>query len=173
MAASRPDPEAKTKPRKVFIMLQTLTFVHVVISLAGIGSGFVVMFGLLKGKRLDGWTAVFLATTVATSVTGFFFPFEGFKPSHVVGILSLIVLGLAIPARYSYDLAGAWRSIVVSALMAQYFNVFVLVVQSFQKVPELKAAAPTQREAPFKITQLAVLAAFIVLGALAVIRFRV
>jgi hypothetical protein len=154
--------------------LQLYTYLHVVLSLVGIGTGFVVLFGMLVSNALDGWTAVFLATTVATSVTGFFFPFRGFKPSYVVGILSLIVLGLAIPARYSLDLAGAWRWIyVVSAVAAQYFNVFVLIVQAFEKIPALKALAPTQREAPFKITQLAVLVAFVVLGALAVIRFRV
>ena len=154
--------------------LKLYTYLHVVISLIGIGSGFVVLLGLLAANPLDGWTAVFLVTTVATSVTGFFFPFEGFKPSYVVGILSMIVLGLAIPARYSFDLAGAWRWIyVVSAMTAQYFNVFVLIVQAFQKVPALKALAPTQREAPFKIAQLAVLVVFVVLGALAVIRFHV
>ncbi len=154
--------------------LRLYTLIHVVVSLVGIGSGFVVLFGLIAASRLDGWTAVFLATTVATSVTGFFFPFEGFKPSYVVGILSMIVLGAAVLARYRYGLAGSWQWIyVVSALGAQYFNVFVLIVQAFQKVPALRAAAPTQSEPPFKLTQLAVLALFVVLGALALFRFEV
>src|ERR1700675_823815 len=108
--------------------LATYTFLHVVISLAGIGSGFVVLFGLLTSKRLDRWTALFLTSTVATSVTGFGFPFRGFLPSHAVGILSLLVLAVAIFARYGHHLAGAWRRIyVVSATVALYFNVFVLI----------------------------------------------
>lgn len=154
--------------------LRLYTIVHVAVSLVGIGAGFVVLFGMLAANRLDGWTAVFLATTVATSVTGFFFPFQGFKPSYVVGIVSLVVPAVAILTRYGHDLTGAWRWIyVISALTAQYFNLFVLVVQAFQKVPSLKAMAPTQTEGPFKVAQLAVLAAFVVLGVLAVIRFQI
>lgn len=154
--------------------LRLYTNLHVVESLVGIVSGFVVLFGMFAADRLDGWTAVFLATTVATSVTGFFFPFRGFKPSYVVGILSMIVLGAAIPARYGFDLAGAWRWIyVVGAVVALYFNVFVLIVQAFQKLPALHAVAPTQREPPFQVAQLATLAMFLVLGTLAVIRFHV
>src|SRR5438477_12073222 len=104
----------------------TFTFVHVLISLVGIGSGFVVIFGLLAGKRLDGWTALFLATTVLTSVTGFFFPFHGVTPAIVVGIISLVVLAIGIYARYLRKLAGAWRkTYVITALLALYFNVFV------------------------------------------------
>src|SRR5713226_279196 len=125
--------------------MTTLTFVHVVLSLIGIFSGIVVAYGLLTGKRLDGWTAVFLATTVATSVTGFLFPFHRFTPAHGLGILSMIVLAIAILARYRFRLAGGWRrTYVVSAAIALYFNVFVLIVQMFQKVPVLKALAPTQ-----------------------------
>src|SRR5207253_1791059 len=121
----------------------TFTFVHVLISLVGIGSGFVVLFGLLAGKRLNGWTALFLATTVATSVTGFGFPFDHLLPSHKVGIISLLVLAIAILARYVFHLAGAWRRIyVVSASVALYLNVFVGVVQAFEKVPALKELAP-------------------------------
>src|SRR5271154_3745642 len=116
--------------------LSTFTLVHVIISLVGIGSGFIVLYGLLTGKRLDGWTALFLATTVATSVTGFFFPFDHLLPSHKVGIISLVVLAIAIVARYALHLAGAWRRIyVITAIIALYLNVFVLVVQSFEKVP--------------------------------------
>src|SRR5271169_4442955 len=128
----------------------TFTLLHVLISLIGIGSGFVVVSGLLTGKRLDGWTALFLATTVTTSVTGFLFPFDHLLPSHKVGIISLVVLAVAILACYALHLTGAWRRIyVVSALIALYLNVFVAVVQAFLKVPTLKAMAPTQTEPPF------------------------
>lgn len=151
-----------------------LTFVHVVLSLVGIAAGFVVSIGLLTSKRLDGWTAVFLVTTVATSATGFLFPFERFLPSHAVGILSLLVLAVAIVARYPRRLAGIWRPIyVIAAVIALYFNVFVLVVQAFLKVPALHAMAPKQTEPPFLIAQLAVLVLFIALGIAATIRFRV
>src|SRR5713226_5570232 len=119
--------------------MTTFTFVHVAISLVGILSGLVVVFGLLATKRLDGWTALFLVTTVLTSVTGFFFPFEGFKPSYVVGAISLVVLAIAILARYRRQLAGGWRrTYVISAVIALYLNVFVLVVQLFEKVPASK-----------------------------------
>jgi hypothetical protein len=154
--------------------LQTLTFVHVVISLVAIGSGFAVMFGLFKGRRLDGWTALFLATTVATSVTGFFFPFKQFTPAHGFGIISLAVLAAAIPARYLWRLAGHWRWIyVVGAVLCLYLNVFVAIVQAFQKISALKALAPTQSELPFLITQFVALASFVVLGIVTTIRFRV
>src|SRR5713101_2809872 len=122
----------------------TYTLLHVLISLVGIVSGLIVMYGFLTGKRLDGLTAVFLTTTVLTSVTGFGFPFEHLLPSHKVGIISLVILAVAILARYGLHLAGAWRWIyAVCATMALYLNVFVLVVQSFEKVPALKAMAPT------------------------------
>ena len=149
------------------------TFVHVALSLVGIVSGLVVLFGLLASNRLDGWTALFLVTTVATSVTGFGFPFDRLLPSHIVGIISLVVLAVAILARYALGLAGAWRWIyVIGAVIALYLNVFVLVVQAFQKVSALNALAPTQTEPPFLFAQIAVLAIFIVLGAIAAIRFR-
>ena len=109
--------------------LSTFTLLHVIISLAGIGSGFIVLFGLLNGKRLDGWTKIFLTTTVLTSLTGFLFPFEGLKPSYIVGGISLVVLVIAIWARYRRRLAGAARWIyVVTAAVALYFNCFVAVV---------------------------------------------
>jgi hypothetical protein len=151
----------------------TFTLVHVVLSLVGIGSGLIVLFGMLGAKRLDGWTALFLATTVLTSVTGFFFPVTGFLPSHAVGILSLVFLAAALLAFYVYHLAGAWRWIyVVGAVVALYFNVFVGVVQAFRKVSFLEPLAPTQSEPPFLVAQLAVMAIFIVLGVLAVRRFH-
>ena len=153
--------------------LGTFTFVHVLISLVGIASGLVVMFGLLAGKRLDGWTALFLTTTVLTSVTGFMFPFEHATPGIKVGVISLVILAVAIAARYVFHLAGAWRSIyTVGATIALYFNVLVLVVQLFEKVPALHELAPTGSEAPFLVAQLVVLAAFLALGTLATIRFR-
>jgi len=151
----------------------TFTLVHVVISLIGIGSGLVVAFGLLNARRLDRWTALFLVTTVATSVTGFGFPYEHLLPSHKVGIISLVALTVAILARYSFHLAGAWRWIyVVTAMIALYLNVFVLIVQAFLKVPALKAMAPTQSEPPFLVTQLVVLAIFVALTILEAKTFR-
>ena len=153
--------------------MTTFTFVHVLLSLIGIFSGFVVVFGLLAAKRLDGWTTLFLASTVLTSVTGFLFPFHGFLPSHGVGILSMLALAIAIFARYGRHLAGLWRrTYTITAVIALYLNVFVLIVQLFQKVPALKAIAPTQSEAPFKVTQLVALVLFVVLGGSAAIRFR-
>ena len=153
--------------------MTTFTFVHVLLSLIGIFSGFVVVFGLLVAKRLDGWTTLFLASTVLTSVTGFLFPFHGFLPSHGVGILSLLALAIAIFARYGRHLAALWRrTYAITAVIALYLNVFVLIVQLFQKVPALKAIAPTQSEAPFKVTQLVALVLFVVLGGSAAIRFR-
>jgi hypothetical protein len=151
-----------------------LAFVHVLLSLIGIFSGFVVVFGMLTAEKLDGWTALFLWTTVLTSVTGFLFPFHGLLPSHVLGIISLPVLPVAIYARYSRQLAGGWRSTyVITAMIALYLNVFVLVAQLFMKVPALKAMAPTQSEPPFKMTQLVVLVVFVVLTIAAVKKLRV
>jgi hypothetical protein len=151
----------------------TFTLVHVVLSLVGIFAGLVVMFGLVAGKRFDGWTVLFLATTVATSVTGFGFPFDHLLPSHKVGIVSLLVLPVAIAARYAFHLAGAWRrAYVITAALALYFNIFVLVVQLFQHVPALKALAPTQKEPPFVIAQVLVLALFGWLAVRATVRFH-
>ncbi len=154
--------------------LSTFTLLHVIISLAGIGSGFIVLFGLLNGKRLDGWTAIFLATTALTSLTGFLFPFEGLKPSYIVGGISLVVLAIAIWARYGTHLAGAWRgTYVVTAAIALYLNCFVAVVQAFLKVPALHALAPTGSEPPFLIAQTVVLAIFVWLTWRAAKRFHV
>jgi hypothetical protein len=152
-----------------------LTFLHVAISLVAIVSGFAVMWGLVTAQRLDGWTAIFLATTVATSVTGFiFFPFNGVTPGIVIGIISLVVLSVAIVARYRFRFVGSWRWIyVVAAVLALYFNFFVLIVQSFMKVPALHDLAPTQSEPPFAAAQLVALALFIVIGIAALRKFRV
>jgi hypothetical protein len=147
--------------------------VHVAVSLVAIAAGFVVIYGMLTARRMDGPTAFFLATTVLTSLTGFLFPVERFLPSHAIGIVSLVILAAAIYARYARRMAGLWRGVyVVGAVAAQYLNFFVLVVQSFLKVPALKELAPTQTEPPFALAQLAALAAFVVLGVLAVLRFR-
>jgi len=155
------------------VILHVYTIIHTLISLVGISTGLVVLFGMVAGERLDGWTKWFLITTVLTSVTGFFFPFHGFTPAYGVGIISLLVLAVAIYARYPRQLAGAWRWIyVVTAVIALYLNVFVAVVQAFLKVPALHAMAPTQAEPPFKLTQLVVLALFVLLGIVAAIRFR-
>lgn len=153
--------------------LETFTLVHVLISLVGIVTGLIVLSGMLGGKRLDGMTALFLVTTVLTSVTGFGFPFDHLLPSHKVGIISLVVLAIAILARYALHMAGSWRWIyVVTAVIALYLNCFVLVVQGFLKVPALKAMAPTQKEPPFLIAQLLVMAIFIVLGFMAAKKFH-
>ncbi len=150
-----------------------LTFVHTLISLIGIASGFVVMRGMLRTKRVGGWTAVFLVSTVLTSVTGFFFPFYVLLPSHKIGVISLVILAVAIVALYAKHLTGRWRWIyVVCATLAQYFNVFVLVVQLFRRVPALQALAPTQSEPPFAAAQLVVLVLFVWFTIVAVKRFR-
>lgn len=153
--------------------LQTFTHVHVAISLVAILSGLVVILGLLTNRRLDHWTSFFLLTTVATSITGFFFPFQGFTPAIGVGIVSVIVLVFTIFARYGGHLGGPWRWLyVIGATFALYLNVFVLIVQLFQNVAALKAMAPTQSEPPFLAAQLLALVLFVVLAILAAIRFQ-
>ncbi|PYU24955.1 MAG: hypothetical protein DMG30_07170 [Acidobacteria bacterium] len=152
--------------------MSTFTLVHVVISLVGIVSGFVVAYGMLTGKRVAGGTVVFLASTVLTSVTGFLFPFHRFLPSHGVGIVSLVLLAVAIAALYIFHLSGGWRRVyVMAAITALYLNVFVLIIQLFMKVPALESVAPKQTESPFVATQVLCLALFVVLGTLATKRF--
>ena len=154
--------------------LATYTLIHVVIGLIGIGSGFLVMFGLLNGKRLGAMTSIFLVTTVLTSLTGFGFPFTHLLPSHTLAILSLIDLAITIPALYLFHLSGAWRNtFVITSGIALYFNCFVLVVQGFAKVPALHALAPTQKEPPFAIAQIALMVAFVALTTFAVRKFRI
>ena len=153
--------------------MNVFTLVHVVISLLAIATGFVVAFGLLTGKPLDRWTAVFLAATVATSLTGFGFPADRVLPSHIVGGISLVLLSAAIYARYARHLAGIWRTVyVVGAVSALYLNLFVLVVQAFLRVPALRAMAPTQSEPPFQVAQIVLLAISVLVGVAATIRFR-
>jgi len=151
--------------------LQTFTLIHVLISLAGIASGLVVMYGFMSNRRLDGLTAVFLTTTALTSLTGFLFPFMGATPAIKLGIISLVVLAIAIMTRYPLHLA--WRkTYVIAACAALYFNVFVLIVQSFEKIAALHAMAPTQTEQPFKLTQLIALSLFVLFMISAAIRFH-
>jgi len=145
--------------------ITTFTLIHVVLSLVGIVTGLVVAGGLAAVRRLDGWTGLFLATTVLTNVTGFGFPFVTFLPSHAVGVISLVILPFVIAARYWKHLADAWRRVfVVGAVLALYLNVFVLVAQLFRRLPALIALAPTQKEPPFAVTQVAVLLLFVWLG---------
>jgi hypothetical protein len=149
------------------------TAFHVLLSLIGILSGLIVLRGLCSANRMDGWTLIFLVTTLATSVTGFFFPFHGVTPAIAVGILSVLILVVTIVARYSLHMAGPWRWIyVVGAIAAQYFNSFVLVAQSFQKIPVLHPLAPTGSEPPFAIAQGIVLLFYVITGVIAVRRFR-
>jgi len=153
--------------------ISTFTLVHVVISLVGIFTGLVVVLGMFSSHKLDGWTALFLASTVLTSATGFFFPTKDILPSHVVGTVSLLVLAIAIYALYSRHLAGPWRWIyVVAAVAALYLNVFVGVVQAFQKTPFLNALAPTQSDPPFIIVQVVVLGIFVALAIAALRSFH-
>jgi hypothetical protein len=147
------------------VILTALTIFHVVLSLVAIGAGFVVAYGLLTSKLSSSVTKLFLITMAATSITGFFFPFHGFTPGQAVGILSLIVLLFAFLAIYRYHLAGGWRrTFTISAVLALYLNVFVLIVQLFRKVPALMALAPTQSEPPFQVTQLAALLICVAIG---------
>ena len=152
---------------------QAFTLFHVAISLVGILSGLVVLYGLLTANRMRGTTLLFLATPVATSVTGYFFHRDHIMPSHIVGAVSLLFLCAAIVALYTFRLRGVWRVVyVASAVAALYLNVFVLIVQAFGKVPFLHALAPNGSEPPFIVVQVIVLVAFVVLGFAAVRRFR-
>ena len=155
------------------LSIHTFTIVHVGITLGAIASGLVVLFGMLGAHRLPAWTALFLVTTILTSVTGFMFPIHGFTPALGIGAVSMLVLAVALIALYAKHLVGSWRWIyVVAAVLALYFNVLVLIVQSFQKVPTLNTLAPTQSEPPFLIAQGVALMAFLFLGIAAVLRFR-
>jgi hypothetical protein len=131
--------------------LAAYTILHVAISLVAIFAGIVVLYAMLTKRELGCWTKLFLVTTVLTSVSGFFFPFHGFTPALGTGIISIVALAIAIYARYARKLAGAWRNVyVISAVFALYLNVFVLVVQSFMKIPWLKSLAPRKRNRRFK-----------------------
>lgn len=154
--------------------LPTFTLLHVIISLIGIAAGIVVALAMLGGRKLAGWTGVFLSTTVLTSVTGFLFPFVKFGPPHAVGILSLLILAPAIAGLYLFHLAGNWRWIYVTGAIASlYLNAFVGVVQAFQKISFLNPLAPTQSTEPaFVIAQGLTLALFVAIGFVATKRFH-
>jgi hypothetical protein len=153
--------------------LASFTVFHLALSMVAIALGFVVAGGLLASNKLPCWTALFLVTTILTSATGFLFPFTTLLPSHIVAIISLVLLAVAVYALYGKKLIGVWRPIyIVTAMLALWFNVFVLIVQSFQKVALLNALAPTGTELPFAITQGAVLVFFILLIAFGMRRFR-
>lgn len=153
--------------------LDGFTLFHIALSLVGIASGFVVLGGFLSNARLDGATHYFLTTTLLTNVSAFGFPFNTLLPSHIVAIISLVVVAISIYAWYFTDLSGVWRPIyVITATTVLYLNVFVLVVQTFLKNPALSTLAPTQSEPPFAATQGIVLVAFLVLGWIALRRFR-
>jgi hypothetical protein len=155
------------------MLLTAFTISHVVISVIAILTGIIFTSGLLTNQPLNVSTPLFLVTTTATSITGFLFPVTHFMPSHGVGSVSLFVLALAVYALYGRRLASGWRkTFVVAAETALYLNVFVGLVQAFAKVPALKQLAPTQTENPFKLAQLGLLATFIVIGSITVIRFR-
>jgi len=153
--------------------VSTFTLVHVLLSLIGIFTGLVVVYGFLKGRLLNGWNGLFLVTTILTSVTGFLFHSAQFGPPHFVGIISLVLLGFSVAALYAFNLAGPWRWVYAStATLALYLNVFVGVVQAFQKVPSLQPLAPTQSEPPFAIAQGLVLVIFLALAFLSSKRLR-
>lgn len=155
------------------LSIENFTILHTAISLIAIASGLIVLAGMLRARRLPDWTAVFLVTTILTSVTGFMFPINGLTPAIVFGLISIVILVIALAALYLKHLSGAWRWIyVTTALVALYLNVFVLIVQSFQKLPALQKLAPTQSEPPFLIAQAVALIAFLILGAMAARKFR-
>ena len=156
------------------LTIPQFTLLHVVISLVGIGTGFIVMYGLTTGRHLPRWTAWFLATTVLTSLTGFLFPLKQIGPPHLFGVISLVVLALALYGLYGARLAASWRWIYVAgAVIAQYLNVFVLIAQAFNKIPALNQFAPTQTTEPaFAVSQLVLLAIYVWVGILGVKRFR-
>jgi hypothetical protein len=153
--------------------IPAFTLLHVIITLIAIGSGLIAVGGMFASHRLPGTTALFLFTTILTSVTGFLFPIHGFTPALGVGIVSCVILAVALLAYYGKHLTGAWRWIyVVTAIASLYLNVFVLVAQSFVKVAVLNVLAPTQSEPPFVIAQVSVMLIFIVIGIFAAIKFR-
>lgn len=155
------------------VPLATFTVIHVIISLIAIVSGLVVVFGMFGSYRLTRWTALFLFTTLLTSVTGFYFPEATLTPARIFGIASLVVLVPTVIALYVFNLRGIWRWIYIGgAVIVLYLNVFVAVVQSFAKIPELQPLAPTQSEPPFLITEAVALAIFVLLGIVALVMFH-
>jgi len=157
----------------MFAGLSTMTWIHTLLSLVGIASGMVVVKGLLSSRPMGGWSALFLASAVLTSVTGFLLPSAGFGPSHWVGVISLVLLAFALLARYGLHLSGAWRWIyAVGVVLSLYFLFFVLVAQFFAKIPALHALAPTQSEPPFAVAEGMLLVLFVILTVVAAVKFR-
>jgi hypothetical protein len=155
------------------LQLATFTFLHVLISLIGVASGFIVMVELLRSSYSGSWTAIFLATTIVTSASGFLFPFSKLLPSHIVGIVSLVLLAIALFSFYVQRMHGIWRQIyVLTAMLSLYLNVFVMIIQGFLKVPLLNSLAPTQTESPFLIVQGVTLVCFLAVIIVAAIRYR-
>jgi hypothetical protein len=160
--------------------MSTFTTLHVIISLIAVGSGLVVLAGMLGSHRLPGWTALFLVTTILTSATGFLFPINGFTPALGTGIASLVVLAIALIALYALRLAGRWRWIyVATAVAALWFNGFVLVVQAFEKLsllnphaPQVGPPFPDPQNTEFAIAQGVVLVVLLVLGVVAARKFH-
>lgn len=149
----------------MLLPLPWFTLLHVLISVIGIVAGLVVVGGLMAGKFYRGWVGLFLITTLLTSITGFFFPFTRLLPSHILGVLSLVIIPVAMYAWYVKKLEGGWRRVfVLASVIALYFNAFVLIAQLFAKVPAMVVLAPTQKEPPFWATQLVLLVIFWVLG---------
>ncbi len=150
------------------VSLAIFTLFHVLFSLIGIGAGLVVVFGLIRTRWISGWNTLFLVTTTAATLTGFLFPFHKFLPSHAIGIISSVLLAVAVFALNKRRLASGWRrTYVVTSVIVLYLNTFILIVQLFEKVPALKELAPTQSELPFKMAQVITLVVFILLGTLA------
>ena len=157
------------------LSLSAVTTLHVVISLIAIVAGLIVLFGLFKSQSTPGMTAIFLITTILTNATGFTFPFDKLLPSHIIAILSLVLLAIACIALYGMKLSGAWRAIyVITAIASLYLNVFVLVIQSFLKIGPLHELAPSvpPSEPPFAVTQGVVLVLFVIAIIAAARRFR-
>lgn len=147
------------------LSVEAFTTAHVAISLIGIAAGLIFLGGLVGGRFLAGWNGLFLVFTILTSVTGFFFHSKVFGPPHVVGVISLILLAVALVALFAFGRRGVWRPVyAITATAAIWFNVFVLIVQFFQKFSALHALAPTGSEPPFLITQVLTLALFVYLG---------
>jgi hypothetical protein len=169
-------PDFRRNTERIMILgmsIENFTLLHVIISLIGIFSGFVVLIGMWQGRRPAKLTALFLITTILTSVTGFMFPSAEFGPPQVIGVLSLVLLAVALLALYGKHLIGSWRWIyVVTAVLSLYLNVFVGVVQAFQKVAFLHPLAPTGKEPPFAIAQGLVLVLFVLYVVLVLRRYR-
>lgn len=154
-------------------LLTVFTVIHVLISLVAIASGFIVLSSFVRGRKPSVWTSFFLTTTVLTSVTGFGFPVDRLLPAHIFGVISLVALAIAIYAFYKARLIGNWRiTYLVSAILSQYLNVFVLIIQSFLKISFLRALAPTQSELPFALAQGITLLVFIAITAISIVRFQ-